>query len=425
MVGHNPPVTRAQSAAPRQTARAGAVAGLLALALGCAACGSGSPAGTPSSPASVPRSTATTGPPSSSPPGGSPTTSASCAERVLSGMSMAQRAGQLFALGLTGNRLGAPEAAVIRSDHVGTVWFVQKSSAGTAGIRRVSDAVQALATSAATSRVRFYVAANQEGGLIQALAGPGFDTIPSAADQGRLSPSTLRADAARWGRQLRAAGVNLNFAPVMDVVPPGTDARNQPIGALDREYGHDPATVAAHGVAFLQGMQSAGVATTAKHFPGLGRVIGNTDVAAGVVDRVTTPDDPYLGSFQAAVSAGVPFVMVALATYTRIDPDRLAVFSPIVIGQMLRGRLHFDGVVISDDLGAATAVASIPPADRGVDLLLAGGDMIISKTVAPAEAMDRAILARAAADPSFARLVDAAALRVLQAKQASGLLPCR
>ena len=393
---------------------------VVAFALGCAACGSDSSAIPPPSTSAPAGASAAT----SAPVSPSPTASASCAERVLSGMSEAQRAGQLFALGLAADRLDATTAAAIRADHFGTVWFVQKSSAGTAGIRSVSDAVQALATTSATAGVRFYVAANQEGGIIQSLTGPGFSTIPSAAGQGTLSPSTLQADAARWARQLKAAGVNLNFAPVMDVVPPGTDAENQPIGVLKRGYGHDPATVASHGVAFLQGMQSVGVATTAKHFPGLGRVVGNTDFTAGVVDRVTTPHDPSLQSFAAAIQARVPFVMVALATYTKIDPDHLAVFSPAVIQQMLRGDLGFDGVVISDDMGAAVAVAGIPPAERAVDFLLAGGDMIISKTLGPAEAMDRAVVARAADDPSFRRLVDTAALRVLRAKQASGLLPC-
>jgi len=171
-------------------------------------------------------------------------------------------------------------------------------------------------------------------------------------------------------------------------------------------------------------MEAAGVTSSAKHFPGLGRVVGNTDFTASVVDDTTTVDDPYLQSFAAAVVAHVPFVMVALATYTRIDPHRLAVFSPMVIGQMLRGALHFDGVVISDDMGAATAVASIPAGQRAIDFLLAGGDMVISKTVAPAEAMYQAVMSRTSSDLAFRGRVDDAALRVLGAKQASGLLPC-
>ena len=104
--------------------------------------------------------------------------------------------------------------------------------------------------------------------MVQALAGPGFDVIPSALSQGTLAPADLQAMAARWGAQLRAAGVNVNFAPVADVVPPGTDSQNAPIGQLQREYGHDPATVATHALAFMAGMRQAALATTVKHFPG-------------------------------------------------------------------------------------------------------------------------------------------------------------
>jgi len=221
-----------------------------------------------------------------------------------------------------------------------------------------------------------------------------------------------------------SAGVNLNFAPVMDVVPPGSDAQNQPIGVLMRGYGHDPATVGDHGIAFLRGMARARVATTAKHFPGLGRVKGNTDFAARVVDRSTTRDDPYLEPFRQAVDAGVPFVMVALATYTRIDPDDLAVFSSIVMGRMLRGDLHFTGVIVSDDLGEATAVAAIQPGQRAIDFLSAGGDMVVSKTVGPAVAMARAIVSRTRNNGSFRARVDDAVLRILREKGRSGLLPC-
>jgi beta-N-acetylhexosaminidase len=339
-------------------------------------------------------------------------------------MSVRQRVGQLFELGLAGDRLGRSEQAAIRADHLGSVWLVQKSSAGIPAVLEVSGAVQSLATTATTAGVRFFVAANQEGGSIQSLTGLGFSTMPSAIAQAELSPSTLLGRATVWGHQLRAAGINLNFAPVMDVVPAGTDAQNQPIGALGREYGHDPHTVADHGVAFQRGMHEAGVATTAKHFPGLGRVAGNTDSTAGVVDRVTTADDPYLRTFRASIAAHVPFVMVSLATYTRIDPNHLAVFSPTVIGQLLRKDLRFHGVVISDDLGATRAVASMPPGRRAVDFLLAGGNMIISKDVAPTRDMYQAVLSRTIAEPAFRAVVGRSVLRILQAKHAAGLLPC-
>src|SRR5207247_6222379 len=111
------------------------------------------------------------------------------------------------------------------------------------------------------------------------------------------SPSLLQSRAAAWGTELRAAGINFNYAPVMDVVPAGTDARNQPIGVLQREYGHDPATVGSHGTAFLTGMRQSSVAVSLKHFPGLGRVAGNTDFTTAT-DTATTLPDASLWCFQ-------------------------------------------------------------------------------------------------------------------------------
>jgi beta-N-acetylhexosaminidase len=335
----------------------------------------------------------------------------------------AQRVGQLIHLGLGDDRLGPEEIDAIRTRHIGSVWFIATTTEGATAVRAVADTVQRMASKKNTEHVGFFVAANQEGGLIQGLRGPGFSTIPSAVDQGRLSTSTLQADAKTWGSELAAAGVNMNFAPVMDVVPAGTESQNQPIGVLHRNFGTTTGVVSSHGVAFLKGMSQAGVTTTAKHFPGLGRVEGNTDFASGVVDDVTTPDDPYLQPFGAAVEAGVPFVMVALATYTKIDPHRLAVFSPTVVS-LLRDQIGFDGVIISDDLGEAVAIKDIPPGQRAIDFLQAGGDMIISKTTPPALAMADAVLAKANEDDGFRSKVDDAALRILEAKDAAGLLPC-
>jgi beta-N-acetylhexosaminidase len=342
---------------------------------------------------------------------------------VFDRLTLQQRVGQLFALGLTDDRLGTEERDAIRSHHVGSVWFTETTTQGVRAVGSVATAVQAMATHAATGGVGFYVAANQEGGEIQAMRGAGFSTIPSALTQGTLDPSALQADATTWGQELSAAGVNMDFAPVMDVVPPGTDAQNQPIGVLHREFGHDPAIVSAHGRAFIRGMSAAGVATTAKHVPGLGRVTGNTDDVAGVVDTVTTASDPYLRSFRAAVHSGVPFVMVALATYTQIDPAHLAVFSPTVMA-LLRDDMGFDGVIASDDLGAATAVADIPPARRALDFLSAGGDLIVSKTAGPTVEMADAVVAEASNDPAFDAKVEDAVRHVLAAKDTSGLLPC-
>jgi beta-N-acetylhexosaminidase len=392
-----------------------------AIAVACSGASTGPPSSAAASaPSSAPSSATSAGPSGSA----TPTPSPACASQKLAAMSEVQRVGQLFLLGVAGDHLSAPEKAAIQTYHLGSAWLYNWRTGGVAGIRPLTTEIQAVATDGNTGGVGFFIGADQEGGRIQRITGPGFSTIPSALDQGALPVDALQADAAGWGRELAAAGINLDFGPVMDVVPTGADASNAPIGALQREYGHDPATAGDHGAAVVRGMAQAGIATTLKHFPGLGRVSANTDTANSVVDTVTTANDAYLDSFGAGIRAGAPFVMVSLATYTAIDPNHQAVFSPAIIGDVLRGRLGFDGVVISDDLGAAAAVKSMSPADRATMFIAAGGDFIIVGGATPAGQMAAAVVDRANSDKGFAAQVDAAVLRVLRAKETYGLLRC-
>jgi beta-N-acetylhexosaminidase len=240
-----------------------------------------------------------------------------------------------------------------------------------------------------------------------------------------MDAATLQADAQTWGKQLHAAGVNLNLAPVLDTVDPATAAANAPIGALDREYGSTPDAVAQAGEAFIGGMHAAHEAVAIKHFPGLGYVTGNTDFTAqGITDSVTTTDDRFLGSFRAGIDAGAEFVMVSLATYTQLDPDSPAVFSRRIITDILRIQLRFPGVVISDDVGAAAAVAAYAPGDRAVRFLRAGGDMVLTIQPTDIAQMTQAVLAAMQQDGGFQAQIMASVRRVLTAKEHAGLLPC-
>ncbi len=413
---------------PRKAAALAAAAAAAALLAGCAASppaaprAPGSPSGSPG--VVLPSAAAAAAAPGPRGAGGGTAPKASsCVAAVMARLTEAQRVGQLFLVGMAHDDAGPATVAALREYHFGSLLFGENTSEGVAAAAAATARIQSLATPAVTGGVRFFIAANQEGGEVQNLKGPGFAGMPTAVTQGTWPPAYLERQARTWGDELRAAGVNLNLAPVMDVVPASMVTTNAPIGELDREFGSTPAVTGPHGAAFVEGMSAAGVATTAKHFPGLGRVRGNTDFTSGVVDTVTTPDDPYFASYRDAITAGVPFVMVALATYTKIDKSELAVFSPKVMG-ILRSGLGFTGVIISDDLGEAAAVQGIPPATRAVSFLGAGGDMITSQSLAPAEQMAAAVLSRADADPSFAAIVSAAVTKILTAKQRYGLLSC-
>src|SRR6478752_9257972 len=166
------------------------VAGLILTVAGCAPSSTASPTLASPTPVAVPASAAPSAASASPSPAAtpsataSPTPEASCADRTLAGMTGAQRIGQVFMIGLEKDALNAAERAAVADFHVGSFAFTTKSRAGIKATRSLTDAVQALATRESTAGVRFFVAANQEGGLIQGVGGAGFDVIPSALDQG-------------------------------------------------------------------------------------------------------------------------------------------------------------------------------------------------------------------------------------------------
>jgi beta-N-acetylhexosaminidase len=122
-------------------------------------------------------------------------------------------------------------------------------------------------------------------------------------------------------------------------------------------------------------------------------------------------------------NAAHPFVMMSSATYRLIDPSAPAVFSPVVITDVLRGDIGFRGPIITDDVGTAVAVRDVPPGERAVRFLAAGGTLVLIVTATDLQEMEDAVLARDAADPAFAKQVDAAVRTALVATARAGLLP--
>ena len=348
---------------------------------------------------------------------------------VMASMTLEQQVGQLYMVGLQAGASDVDAATTndaISTYHAGNVVLYGTGWSSSAAVRAVTRPLQALAHDANTG-VELFISGNQEGGQqgsFQAFYGTGFSAIPGPIAQARGDPALLQEQARIWGVQLSRSGINLNLAPVLDTVPPGTAAGNAPIGYWGREYGFDPEDVTTYGVAFARGMLAAPVAVAIKHFPGLGRVTGNTDFTAeGIVDdQFSGLDDPYLQPYRAGIDAGAGFVMMSLAAYPRVDATQ-AVFSATIINGILRRGLGFDGIVISDDLGQAAAVQDRTPAQRALDFFGAGGDMVLTVQPADIVPMTRAVLQRIAGDPDFAAHIQESVQRVLMAKARYGLLP--
>lgn len=332
-------------------------------------------------------------------------------------MTPAQRVGQLFMTAMPTTGASAAQITALRAKRVGNVILIDGT---TMSRKSVGAASKTLTANLQQAGVGPFISTDQEGGEVQRLTGPGFAAMPTALAQGKLSAAALRVDATTWGKQLAAAGVNVDLAPVADTVPKKHASLNQPIGRFDREYGHTPSVVATHVVAFLRGMNAAGVDTTLKHFPGLGRATGNTDTMRHVTDP-TTRHDPYLQPFAEGITAGSQFVMVSSATYPKIDADHLACFSKTIITGMLRGDLQFDGVVISDDLGTS-ALSQFSVGTRAVDFFTAGGTMLLDTAIGQIPAMIHAVVVKATASRAFATVIRAAAINVLTAKASADLI---
>jgi beta-N-acetylhexosaminidase len=255
---------------------------------------------------------------------------------------------------------GPPRAsflAQVRDGDVGGVILVGhwRSTA------QIADVVRTLQAAACERGTPLLLAADQEGGATRRMswAAP----AESATSLGVRDPAHTERVARAAAAALRRAGIAIDFAPV-------ADTRLSPANFLgSRAFSSNPTVVGRQVAAFIRGLQTGGVAATAKHFPGLGAAKENTD------DHTVSVQLVRLQPFRDAIAAGVRLVMMSNASYPHLDPTGApAVFSRAIVRKLLRGSLGFDGVVVTDALDAPTPSATPHAPARaigaGVDLLL-------------------------------------------------------
>ena len=395
---------------------AGSLAGC-SLIPGSSSASSSSPSARPTTPKPA-ASSATPSPTAAA--SGTPSATATATTGALAGWSLEEKVGQLMMVGVDAQAPTQTSTQAVETHHVGNIFIAGRTTAGSQATQKVISSFTSKVGPATTHATPMLVATDQEGGEVQVLAGSGFSDIPSALDQSAQPRDQLVASARTWGKELADVGVNMNLAPVADLVDIARPASNEPIGRWGREYGHDAATVSSQAGAFAEGMQASKVIPTYKHFPGLGRVKDNTDTSAGVVDSTTTrsADTAVSVIFGAAIAAGAPVIMVSSATYSLIDPSAPAVFSSTIVTDMLRREMGFSGVVITDDVSAAVQVQDVSAGDRAVRAIRAGCDIVLA-SADPTVAADmvKALISTARSDPAFAARVDESATRVLNLKK--------
>jgi len=317
---------------------------------------------------------------------------------------------------------------VIPVDETDVASITSEVSAGAGGVilfgsEAPSDLGSSLAQLVANAPggIAPFVMTDQEGGVVQRMANL-VGWMPSARDMGAtMTPAQIEHLTLEVGRKMKAAGVTMDLAPVLDLdAGVGPNARD-PDGT--RSFSLNRRIASADGLAFAAGLEAAGIVPVVKHFPGLGEATGNTDVAPARTLPWGNLQKNGLLPFEAAVSAGIPAVMVSNATVPGLTPVPASI-SGVVITEVLRDRLGFSGLVLTDSLSAgalSNAGYSVPTAS--VDALVAGADMVLYTAEASevASLTDQTVAAIVSAVGSGAlsrsRLVNAA-LHIVDAKHA-------
>ena len=285
-------------------------------------------------------------------------------------MELQERLSELIMVGFFGQELDAALA-----DHICTIKpsgliFFRRNVASPEQIARLSRDLQRLALDELGRPL--LLAVDQEGGTVARLSPP-FSQLPDAKVLGAEGPEAVSRCARLSAQEMRLVGLNLNFAPVLDVHlldGPGLMER--------RSFGRDPALVAECGVAAVTAIQQEGVMATAKHFPGLGRAEEDPHLNLPVVPA-TREELLHLDlvPFRAAFKAGVACAMTSHILYPALDPELPGTLSQAILTGLLRNELGFDGVLISDDLDMGAVTSRYPPEWVALTALQAGVDLLL------------------------------------------------
>lgn len=273
--------------------------------------------------------------------------------------------GRLLLLAFTGD--SAPLARLAEFNPAGFLYYPSNLSS-TEAIRTSTHTLQA----AAGYPLLFGI--DQEGGPFNAYQVDNATLFPGAMALAATGNTDLaRAVGEATGQELAYVGLNLNFAPVVDV---NSNPDNPIIGI--RSFGADASTVAQFGVAYLEGLAAAGVAGVAKHFPGHGDTATDSHLGLASVstDRARL-EAVELVPFKAMIAAGVPGIMSAHVTFPALEPDLPATLSAAVLDGLLRTELGFDGLVITDFMDMRAIADYYGAGEAAVQSVIAGADLVL------------------------------------------------
>ena len=292
--------------------------------------------------------------------------------------------GAVLTTGIPGTSLDSETRAALERIRPSGVILFRRNVESLTQLRALTTELHALPS-------RPLVSIDHEGGKVMRVGAP-FTDFPPA----RTVPDAATAEALgrAMGRELAGAGIDIDFAPVLDV---DSNPANPIIG--DRAFSASATEVAELGTAFVRGMRSTGVVPCGKHFPGHGDTDRDSHLELPVVHKNRTELDAVeLVPFRAAIAEDVPMLMTAHVLYPALDRERPATLSPTILQGLLRGELGYRGIIVSDDLEMRALSDDCAVPDAAIASLAAGCDWLLicndfENTVRTAERLEAAIAA--------------------------------
>ena len=280
--------------------------------------------------------------------------------------------GQLFMIGLPGPQLDESTEALIRDYNLGGVILFSRNIEDPIQLTRLCLDLQDAAME--HHGLPLILAVDQEGGRVARLKEP-FTRFPGNTSIGQDTEPEEKAE--EFGRitakEMKMVGLNMNLAPVVDV------QRGEPEKHLaGRTFGEDPAMVALLGRTVVRSLQENGIMAVAKHFPGLGRTRLDPHVHLPRIELdMKEMEEVNLPPFQAAINEGAAGIMTSHAIYPALDTELPATLSPLVLNQLLREKMCFEGLIITDDLEMGAIAEHWGVAEGAAAAFEAGADILL------------------------------------------------
>ena len=334
--------------------------------------------------------------------------------KILSGMTLEEKIGQMFQVGFNGKKVTSDIKEMIEDYHIGGIIYFRRNIKSLQQVSGLSNELQILSANKRPD-LPLIISTDQEGGMVNRLVGgthfPG-NMVIGAAKKSSLAERAGRAIAG----ELKAVGINMDFAPVLDV---SNNPLNLVIGT--RSFGGDPLLVADLGVAFIKGMQEEGIIACAKHFPGHGDTSVDSHLDLPVIEcRRERLEKVEIYPFKAAIKAGVDSIMTAHICVPALESRKgiPATLSYSILTDLLRGELGYTGVVITDCMEMKAIADTFGVVEGSIMAIEAGSDIVLvshslDKQKAAIEAVAKAVKAGRITEKRISQSV----LRILRLKE--------